>query len=120
MSPASPRQPGSLLVGAIAACRPEDDGFAASLERPEANPFVKGFRRVLHVMPDELSESPLFRENIKRLSGTGLTFDLCVLPRQIPQRDRRSPTSRPTCSSCSTIAACRTSRAARCIPGAST
>ena len=34
-------------------------------------------------MPDGLSESPLFRENIKRLGGTGLTFDLCVLPRQM-------------------------------------
>jgi predicted TIM-barrel fold metal-dependent hydrolase len=45
--------------------------------------LVKGFRRVLHVMPDNLSEDPLFRENIQKLGGTGLTFDLCVLPRQI-------------------------------------
>ena len=36
-------------------------------------------------MPDELSEGPLFRENLKRLAGTGLTFDLCVLPHQIPK-----------------------------------
>lgn len=76
---------GSLLRGAIAACRPEDAGFAAYLERQQADPFVKGFRRVLHVMPDELSESALFRENIKRLAGTGLTFDLVVLPHQIPR-----------------------------------
>src|SRR3989338_3188670 len=54
-------RPDSLLVGGIAACRPEDAGFAAYLERSRANPVVKGFRRVLHVMPDELSESPLFR-----------------------------------------------------------
>ena len=27
------RQPGNLIVGAIAACRPEDKGFAAFLER---------------------------------------------------------------------------------------
>ena len=32
-----------------------------------------------------MSESALFRENIRRLAGTGLTFDLCVLPRQIPK-----------------------------------
>lgn len=75
--------PGSLLVGATAACRPEDEGFAAYLERMRARSIVKGFRRVLHVMPDDLSASPLFRDNIKRLSGTGLTFDLCILPRQI-------------------------------------
>ncbi|MBB3611012.1 amidohydrolase [Rhizobium sp. BK602] len=77
------RQPGSLLRGAIAACRPEDAGFPAYLERVLANPFVKGFRRVLHVVPDDVSESALFRENIKRLGNTHLTFDLCVLPHQI-------------------------------------
>jgi predicted TIM-barrel fold metal-dependent hydrolase len=78
------KQPGNAIVGAISACRPEDQGFAAFLERQKANPFVKGFRRVLHVVPDDVSESPLFRENVKRLAGIGLTFDLCVLPRQIP------------------------------------
>jgi predicted TIM-barrel fold metal-dependent hydrolase len=76
---------GSLLRGCIAACRPENADFPAYLERQKANPFIKGFRRVLHVMPDELSEGGLFRENIKRLAGTGLPFDLCVLPRQLPK-----------------------------------
>ena len=79
------RQPGSLIVGAIAACRPEGRDFAAFLERQQGNALVKGFRRVLHVMPDELSEEPLFRENIRRLSGTRFTFDLVVLPRQLPR-----------------------------------
>ena len=76
------REPGSLIAGAIAACRPEDDGFAAYLERVRATQIVKGFRRILHTMPDDLSEGALFRENLRRISGTGLTFDLCVLPRQ--------------------------------------
>lgn len=75
----------TLLVGAITACRPEDKGFPDQLERALAGGIIKGFRRVLHVMPDDLSTSPLFRENIRRLAGTGLTFDLCVLPRQIGQ-----------------------------------
>ncbi|MBZ9918534.1 amidohydrolase [Mesorhizobium sp. B1-1-4] len=79
------RQAGSMLAGAIAACRPEEANFAAYLERQRAKPFVKGFRRVLHVMPDELSEGALFRDSIRRLGGTGLTFDLVVLPRQIPK-----------------------------------
>jgi predicted TIM-barrel fold metal-dependent hydrolase len=79
------RDAGSMLRGAIAACRPEDAGFAGFLERQRSNPFVKGFRRVLHVMPDDLSEGALFRDNIRRLAGTGLTFDLCVLPHQIPK-----------------------------------
>lgn len=73
----------SLLAGAIAACRPESPDFPAYLERTLANPFVRGFRRVLHVVPDDVSEGALFRENIRRLAGTGLNFDLCVLPHQI-------------------------------------
>ena len=76
------RRPGSLLRGAIAAARPEEEGFPAYLERVRADPFVKGFRRVLHVAPDGVCEGALFRRNIRRLAGTGLTFDLCVLPRQ--------------------------------------
>jgi predicted TIM-barrel fold metal-dependent hydrolase len=36
-------------------------------------------------MPDDLSEGALFRENIRRIAGSGLTFDLCVLPRQMGQ-----------------------------------
>jgi predicted TIM-barrel fold metal-dependent hydrolase len=82
---AKAKNAGSLLRGAIASCRPEETGFGAYLERQRQNPFVKGFRRVLHVMPDELSESAAFRSNIKLLSDTGLPFDLCVLPRQIPK-----------------------------------
>ena len=78
-------RPGSLIAGAIASCRPEEPGFAAYLDRSRQNPFIKGFRRVLHVMPDDLSEQTLFRENIARLSGSGLTFDLCVLPHQLPK-----------------------------------
>ncbi|MER9434516.1 amidohydrolase [Mesorhizobium sp. M0618] len=79
------RQPSSMLAGVIASCRPEEGDFAAYLERQRANPFVKGFRRVLHVVPDELSEGAVFRASIKRLGGTGLTFDLVVLPHQIPR-----------------------------------
>jgi len=77
------RRSGGFIKGAIASCRPEAPGFAEYLERQRSNPFVKGFRRVLHVVPDDVSEGALFRENIKRLEGTGLTFDLCTLPHQI-------------------------------------
>jgi len=76
-------RPQSLLRGAISACRPEDDGFPAFLDRQRADPFVKGFRRVLHVVPDGLSEGATFRANIRRLAGASLPFDLCVRPDQI-------------------------------------
>lgn len=79
------RAPQSLLRGVVVSCRPEEAGFAAWLETVRANPFVKGFRRVLHVVPDDVSERPAFRENVARIAGSGLTFDLCVLPRQMKQ-----------------------------------
>lgn len=70
------RHPGSLLRGAIAGCAPHEAAFVDYLERQKANPFVKGFRRCLHVMPDDTSRSEAFRSNIRRLGGTGLTYDL--------------------------------------------
>jgi predicted TIM-barrel fold metal-dependent hydrolase len=76
-------EPGALLRGAISACRPENADFPAFLERQLADPFIKGFRRILHQSPDSLSESPLFRANVARLKGAGRPFDLCVLPHQI-------------------------------------
>lgn len=77
-------QPDSLMRGAIASCRPESPDFSAWLDRQLPRPEVKGLRRVLHVVPDELSSSATFRDNVKRLTGTSLSFDLCVLPAQIP------------------------------------
>jgi predicted TIM-barrel fold metal-dependent hydrolase len=75
---------GHGFVGTIAGCRPESAAFPAYLDRVAANPRVRGFRRVLHTQPDDLARAPIFTENLRRLSGTGLTFDFCVLPRQIP------------------------------------
>lgn len=75
---------GQGVVAAIAACRPELESFPAYLEKAAANPRVKGFRRVLHVVPDEIGTRPIFAENIGRLAAYGLSFDFCVLPRQIP------------------------------------
>jgi len=74
---------GALIRGAISACRPESPDFPTFLERALENPFVKGFRRILHVVPDDVSERPLFRENLRRLSGTGRPFDLCVRADQL-------------------------------------
>jgi predicted TIM-barrel fold metal-dependent hydrolase len=43
-----------------------------------------GFRRLLHVEPDELSQRPGFAANVRLLAKYELSFDLCVLARQIP------------------------------------
>jgi predicted TIM-barrel fold metal-dependent hydrolase len=75
---------GRGVVGAIAGCRPEHANFAAQLDRLGANPKVRGLRRTFHFTPDGLSQSPLFRENIRRLAAYKLSYDLCALPRQLP------------------------------------
>lgn len=72
------------IVGAIAACRPEDPNFAAELGRLIAIPGVRGLRRILHQAPDDVSTAPLFAENIRRLAAVNLSFDLCLLARQLP------------------------------------
>lgn len=73
--------PANRISGVIAACRPEHENFDAQLEAT-AHPRLVGYRRVLHTQPDELSTTPLFRQNVSRIGKAGLTFDLCVLPRQ--------------------------------------
>lgn len=77
-------EPNSLLRGAISGARPESNDFSRFIETAQENNEIKGLRRVLHTQVDELSKSTIFRNNIKLLSNTGLTFDLCVLPHQIP------------------------------------
>jgi predicted TIM-barrel fold metal-dependent hydrolase len=72
------------IAGAIAPGRPESPEFHAYLDRIRAIPGVKGIRRILHTSPDELSGTPLFVDNIKRIGAAGLPFDLCVLARQLP------------------------------------
>jgi len=71
------------VIGAIAAGRPESARFAAQLDTLAAIEGVKGIRRVLHQAPDELSQTPLFAENIRRLASRHLNFDLCVRADQL-------------------------------------
>lgn len=75
--------PDSLLVGATAGCRPESDDFPAYLERQAARPWVKGFRRVLHVVDDELSRSAQFRRHVGLLSNTHYVFDIVARADQL-------------------------------------
>ena len=77
-------QPDSIIAGIIASGRPEEqDGFEAYLDSI-AHPKLVGLRRILHVVPDELSTTGHFVENLRLLGRRGLTFDLCFLARQLP------------------------------------
>ena len=71
------------IVGAIAACRPEQMNFVDQIEQLSEHAHIKGVRRVLHVMPDDLSQSDLFVENIRHLPDYDLSFDLCLRADQL-------------------------------------
>lgn len=72
------------ITGVVAGCRPEYDGFREYLDQIAGHPNLKGVRRILHVVPDNVSTTPLFAENIRLLEEYGLSFDICVLARQLP------------------------------------
>jgi predicted TIM-barrel fold metal-dependent hydrolase len=73
-----------LIAGIVAGGRPEQKDFASHLNQLLRLPKLRGVRRVLHVVPDTISQSDLFVENLRRLAPHQLPFDLCVLARQLP------------------------------------
>lgn len=71
------------FLGQIAGVRPENDtGFDAWLEEALTLGTV-GFRRILHVVPDDVSQSDTFRRNLRKIGQAGLPFDLNFLARQL-------------------------------------
>lgn len=77
-------QPGNPLDGVVACGRPESENFRSYLDKIAGHPKLKGIRRVLHTQPDEVGRGSTFIRNVAGLSEYGLSFDLCVLARQLP------------------------------------
>lgn len=72
------------MLGQIASCRPEDDAdFGAWLDECESL-HVVGYRRILHEISDDLSQTATFRRNLAKIGARGLPFDMCFLARQLP------------------------------------
>jgi predicted TIM-barrel fold metal-dependent hydrolase len=76
------------LEGVVACARPESKEFKTYLEKIVGHPKLKGVRRVLHTQPDDLGQSETFFGNVRSLASYGLSFDLCVLARQLPLATR--------------------------------
>jgi predicted TIM-barrel fold metal-dependent hydrolase len=70
------------MLGQIASCRPEAPSIDAWLDEA-AGLGVVGFRRILHVVPDDVSREPLFRTHLRAIGRRGLAFDMCFLARQL-------------------------------------
>ena len=70
------------IKGLIVSIRPEDDTFDSWFnETLQMN--VSGYRRILHVMPDDTSQAKTFRDNVKKIGKAGKPFDICYLPTQL-------------------------------------
>ncbi|OYU39867.1 MAG: amidohydrolase [Pseudorhodobacter sp. PARRP1] len=71
------------MLGQIASCRPEvDAGFDEWLAACKSLSVV-GFRRLLHVVDDSLSQTASFRQNIRKIGAAGYTFDMVFHARQL-------------------------------------
>lgn len=77
-------QPDNPLEGVVACGRPENEGFKAYLDQLAGHPKLKGIRRVLHTQPDDVGQGATFIRNVTALSSYNLSFDICVLARQLP------------------------------------
>ena len=71
------------IKGLIVSIRPEnDEGFESWLNE-SIEMGVVGYRRILHVVPDEMSQSETFRKNVRKIGNADKTFDLCFLAKQL-------------------------------------
>lgn len=68
----------------MASIRPEEDAGFDDWLAECAGLHVCGFRRILHVVPDDLSQSQTFRRNLRKIGAAGLPFDICMFARQLP------------------------------------
>ena len=76
------QNPNNGIKGLIVSIRPEDDSFDSWFEET-IGMNVSGYRRILHVMPDDTSQTETFRNNVKKIGKTGKPFDMCYLPTQL-------------------------------------
>ena len=77
-------QPDNPLEGIVACGRPENEDFKSYLDAIGGHSRLKGIRRVLHTQPDGVGQGVTFLKNVGALPDYGLSFDICVLARQLP------------------------------------
>jgi predicted TIM-barrel fold metal-dependent hydrolase len=77
-------QPDNPLEGIVACGRPEREDFKSGLDQIAGHCKLKGIRRVLHTQPDDVGEGLTFIKNVASLASYRLSFDICVLARQLP------------------------------------
>jgi predicted TIM-barrel fold metal-dependent hydrolase len=77
-------RPDNPMEGVVACGRPEREGFFEYLDKIAGHPKLKGIRRVLHTQPDDVGKGSNFIKHVAALPEYDLSFDICVLARQLP------------------------------------
>jgi len=68
--------PANNILGLVSSCRPEtDDDFNAWLEECAELPVV-GYRRILHEVPNDTSQTETFRRNVRKIGAQGKVSDM--------------------------------------------
>jgi predicted TIM-barrel fold metal-dependent hydrolase len=80
------RQPESRMAAAVVSGRPATEGFGKYLDQFKDNKFIKGVRQVLHVpeTPPGFCLGKDFVKGVRLLGERGLSFDLCMRARELP------------------------------------
>ena len=77
------QNPQNGIKGLIVSIRPEEDSEFNTWFEKTIDMDVAGYRRILHVMPDETSLSQTFINNVKKIGKAQKPFDICYLPTQL-------------------------------------
>lgn len=77
-------RPDNPMEGVVACGRPEKEDFSKYLDKIAGHSKLKGIRRVLHTQPDDVGKGSNFIKNVAALHEYDLSFDICVLARQLP------------------------------------
>jgi predicted TIM-barrel fold metal-dependent hydrolase len=77
---------GTPTCAAVLSGRPNSDGFEKYARQFKGSKYVKGIRQVLHVeqTPPGYGLEPKFVKGIQLLGTLGMSFDLCVRPKELP------------------------------------
>jgi predicted TIM-barrel fold metal-dependent hydrolase len=75
---------GPTVAGVISG-RPNEPGFDAYIRPFAASPYIKGVRQVLHADSAKpgLCLQPQFVKSVQLLGELGLSFDVCIRPREL-------------------------------------
>lgn len=75
------------LLGQICACRPEHEHGLDDWIAEARTLGAVGMRRILHTVPDDVSETATFRANVGKIGRAGLTFDMNFLHRTLDKAE---------------------------------